>query len=40
MSTTDIERLNSYHKQVYDTISGYLTEEEREWLREYTKPVK
>lgn len=40
MSATDIERLNSYHKQVYDTISGYLTEEEREWLKEYTKPVK
>ena len=39
MSPVDIERLNAYHKQVYDTISGYLTKEEQEWLKEYTRPL-
>ena len=39
MTAVDLDRLNSYHKMVYDTISGYLTEEEREWLKVYTRPL-
>ena len=33
------EYLNNYHKQVYDKISPFLNEEEKEWLREYTREV-
>ena len=39
MSPVDIQRLNDYHQKVYDTISPYLTEEERMWLKEYTRPL-
>ena len=31
--------LNIYHRQVYEKISPYLTEEERIWLKENTKNV-
>lgn len=31
--------LNDYHKNVYKTISSYLTDEERDWLKEYTKAI-
>lgn len=31
--------LNDYHREVYEKISPYLTEEEREWLREATRVV-
>ncbi len=31
--------LNQYHQKVYDTISPYLTDEEREWLKIYTKEI-
>ena len=31
--------LNEYHRQVYEKISPYLTEEERIWLKENTKNV-
>lgn len=31
--------LNEYHRQVYEKISPYLTEEERGWLKENTKNV-
>lgn len=33
------EYLNAYHKQVYDVIGPHLTEEEREWLKEYTREI-
>ena len=39
MNRTDKQRLNEYHKKVYETISPYLTEEEREWLKEYTRAI-
>lgn len=32
--------LNSYHQQVYDKISIYLEEREKDWLREETAPIK
>ena len=31
--------LNNYHKQVYDKISPYLNEEEKQWLKTYTREV-
>ncbi len=34
-----IDWLNNYHKKVYDTLSPYLTEEERAWLENETKAI-
>lgn len=31
--------LNSYHKTVYEKLSPYLNDEEKEWLREVTKEL-
>lgn len=31
--------LNEYHQSVYDTISPYLNEDEKEWLKEYTREI-
>lgn len=39
MEKRDIQYLNEYHKQVYEKISPYLTDDEREWLREATREV-
>lgn len=33
------DNLNEYHRQVYEKVSPYLTEEERSWLKENTKNV-
>lgn len=39
MRDIDIERLNDYHRAVYQKISPYLDKEEKEWLRQATEPV-
>ncbi|MDW8800309.1 aminopeptidase P family N-terminal domain-containing protein [Clostridium sp. A1-XYC3] len=39
MSVQEKAWLNEYHKTVYDKISPYLNEEEREWLKEYTREI-
>ncbi len=39
MRPEDIEHLNQYHKAVYEKISPYLEEEEREWLKEATRAI-
>lgn len=31
--------LNDYHKKVYEKVSPYLNEEEKEWLKKYTREV-
>ncbi len=31
--------LNDYHKLVYDKISPFMNEEEKEWLKEYTRAI-
>lgn len=31
--------LNNYHKQVYDKISPYLNEEDKQWLKTYTREI-
>ncbi len=40
MTEKDVELLNAYHKEVYEKISPYLNEEERDWLKEYTRAVE
>lgn len=39
MEPRDIEYLNAYHKEVYEKISPYLTEDEAAWLKEYTRAI-
>ena len=39
MLPDEIAYLNKYHKQVYEKIAPFLNEEEREWLKEYTREV-
>ena len=39
MSPREKKMLNDYHKKVYETISPYLTEEERDWLKGYTREI-
>ena len=39
MDENDIRRLNGYHREVYEKISPYLTEEERVWLKEATREI-
>ena len=33
------ELLNAYHAEVYRNIAPYLSEEERSWLKEYTRSI-
>lgn len=39
MEPSDMDLLNAYHKKVYETLAPYLTEDERQWLMDATKPV-
>lgn len=39
MSRDEREWLNNYHKDVYEKIGPHLTEEEREWFKEYTRAI-
>lgn len=39
LSFTDKKRLNDYHKEVYDKLSPYLTKEEQDWLKVYTREI-
>lgn len=39
MDDADIERLNTYHKDVYETISSYMNDEEKEWLKHVTREI-
>lgn len=32
-------QLNAYHKQVYDIVAPHLNDEEREWLKKYTRAI-
>lgn len=34
-----IKELNNYHSRVYDTLSEYLNEEEKDFLRKITRPL-
>jgi Xaa-Pro aminopeptidase len=39
MSKDEIQWLNNYHKDVYEKIGPHLTDEEREWLKVYTRAI-
>lgn len=39
MRQEDKEQLNAYHAKVYELISPHLNDEEREWLKEYTRAI-
>ncbi len=39
MTGREKKLLNDYHKMVYEKLSPYMTEEENEWLKEYTRAI-
>ena len=39
LNAEDVKQLNDYHKMVYEKISPYMTSEENEWLKEYTREI-
>ncbi|MBR0434893.1 MAG: aminopeptidase P family protein [Lachnospiraceae bacterium] len=39
LNAIDKERLNEYHKKVYETLSPYLTDDEKNWLKTYTRQI-
>jgi len=39
LSQVDKDRLNAYHKEVYQKLSPYLSPEEQEWLKHYTREI-
>jgi Xaa-Pro aminopeptidase len=39
MSVQEKQWLNDYHRQVYEKIAPHLTEDEKLWLKEYTRAI-
>ncbi len=39
LSQEDKDRLNKYHKEVYQKISPHLSQDQQEWLKEYTRSI-
>jgi len=39
LSDRDVARIDAYHEEVYGKVSPFLTEEERQWLYEMTRPL-
>lgn len=39
LNDTEKQQLNDYHKLVYEKISPYMDDGEREWLRKYTRAI-
>lgn len=39
MRQDEIEQLNHYHKKVYEIVSPYLTDNEKNWLKYYTREI-
>lgn len=39
MSAEDRKLLNDYHRKVYEMVSPYLEEDEKEWLKTYTREI-
>ena len=39
MTKREKKMLNDYHKMVYETLSPYMTDEENEWLKHYTRAI-
>ena len=39
LNEDDKKQLNRYHETVYRTLAPYLTPDECEWLKEYTRAI-
>lgn len=39
LNDTEKQQLNDYHKLVYEKLSPYMDDGEREWLRKYTRAI-
>lgn len=39
LTREELDWLNSYHGEVYEKLSPYLTDEERDWLRQATRTI-
>lgn len=39
MTVKEKEVLNAYHQKVFEVISPFMNEEEKDWLKEYTRPI-
>ncbi len=39
MEPSDVRMLNAYHKECYEKLSPYMTEEENDWLKDATRPI-
>lgn len=39
LNETDKKQLNAYHAMVYEKIAPHLTQQEAEWLKEYTRAI-
>ncbi len=39
MQQSEIDALNAYHKDVYEKLSPFMTEQENAWLKVYTRPI-
>ena len=39
LDDSELEWLNSYHEDVYNNLSPYLNEKEREWLKNETRNI-
>jgi len=39
MTERDIALFNAYHKEVFEKISPYMDDQEKEWLRKATAPI-
>jgi len=40
MTSRDIMLFNRYQKNVYESISPYLCDDDKKWLESYTKPIE
>ena len=39
LNAVEIEQINAYHREVYNRIAPYLTEDERQWLQAKTQAI-
>ena len=39
LTKSEREWLNNYHRQCYEKLSPFMTDEENEWLKEYTRAI-
>ena len=39
LDKNEISWINSYHKKVFETVSPYISDEEKNWLKNKTSPL-